>query len=158
MAQGARKTMKPALFVASALIFSLSACSHRCVPPDAMLSLGLAVSPGDIGEMHVIDPSGSSAPFVVPADKVFVLTDVIIAPQQIPTSGFYVFQVTPSAGGTFSTNLNIVSSAEDPSSFQVNLSGGMVFQSGSNVRFHFAAGLATTVPVNVSAFGYLAEP
>jgi hypothetical protein len=126
--------------------------THLGVHPSAMLALGAAVGVGDTTNLQVI---GGGADFTVPSGKVFILTDIIISPQEFPPSGDYLIQVLPSAGSTFTTALSVTSSAANPSSFQVNLTGGMVFLAGSKVRVFLNAGSGTSV--NVSAFGYLVK-
>jgi hypothetical protein len=87
---------------------------------------------------------------------VFILTDLIIAPQVFPiaSAGDYAFQVTPSPNFV-STALSVAATATNPASFQVHLLTGMVFQAGSNVRVSLTSG---NNRITVSAFGYLTTP
>jgi hypothetical protein len=126
--------------------------THLGVDPSAMLALTGAVAVGDQRNLVIVGGNKEDA-FIVPSGKVFVLTDIIISPQQIPAFGDYAIQVTPTSGSTFTTAMSVTSSAADPSSFQVNLTGGMIFKTGSKVRVLLYHGSATSV--NVSAFGYL---
>ena len=86
----------------------------------------------------------------------FILTDIIIAPQVFPvaSAGDYTFQETPSPNFV-TTALSVAATATNPASFQVHLLTGMVFQAGSNVRVTLTSG---TNRITVSAFGYLATP
>lgn len=120
-----------------------------------MLTLSGTVSPGAMTNLVTVGSSPAQA-FVVPSGKVFILTDVIIAPQVFPiaSAGDYAFQVTPSPNFV-STALSVAATAINPSSFQVHLLTGMVFQAGSNVRVGLAFGNRS---ITVSAFGYLATP
>jgi hypothetical protein len=70
--------------------------------------------------------------FTVPTGKAFVLTDIIISPQIEGASGPLLVQVT--ASDPFTTALSLTSSGENPASFQVHLTAGMVFLSGSTIR------------------------
>jgi len=120
-----------------------------------MLALSGAVSPGATTNLVPVGSSPAQA-FVVPPGKVFILTDLIIAPQVFPVvnAGDYLFQVTPSPNFV-STALSVAATAANPASFQVHLLTGMVFQAGSNVRVGLTFGNRS---ITVSAFGYLATP
>lgn len=115
-----------------------------------LVSLTGAVAVGSSRNLVTV---GDSQEFVVPAGKVFILKDVVVSPQYIPPTGYYIFQVLPSSGSLFTTALTVTSSGEDPSSFQVHLSSGMLFKSGSNVRVYLNP--SSENPINVSVFGYL---
>jgi hypothetical protein len=140
------------------LLFALLICAVWLVPraanaqlfihPKAAITLGGVAAPGQQIPMVRL---GSGGTFVVPEGKTLVLTDVVVSPQVVPSAGAYAWQITSSAGTL--TNVNVTSSAEDPSSFQLHLTTGMIFQAGSRVRFHLIFGATS---VNLSAFGYLA--
>jgi len=140
--------MSVALLLMSASATVRADDTHMGVFPPSMVSLTGAVAVG--GESYLIRV-GSSADFVVPADKALVLTDIVFSPQVFSSLGDFQLQVLP-GGGTFSTALTLFASAAEPSSLQVNLTSGMVFRAGSMVKVSLVLGSA---PVNVSAFGYL---
>jgi hypothetical protein len=137
-------------FVAT-LLFALGPFISRAdAQPTAgnLIALNAAVAPGSQTNM-IGDATGQV--FVVPPNRVFVLTDVIISPQTFPPTGSYLWQVTPSAQ-FFTTELTVTSTAADASSFQTHLTTGTKFHAGSHVQFALVFGGAA---VNVSAFGYL---
>jgi len=130
-----------------------SGADAQQIRPSTMVALGGAVAPG--ATTSLIPVGGSQDhPFIVPSGKVLVLTDIIISPQVFPPTGEYEWQVTPSPQ-FFTTALSVTSTAADPSSFQVHLATGLVFQAGSDVRVGLVFGSNS---VNISAFGYLASP
>jgi hypothetical protein len=89
-------------------------------------------------------PSGVHAQSIVPPRDMLALT----------SAGDYTFQVTPSPN-FMTTTLSVAATATNPTSFQVHLMTGMVFQAGSNVRVELTFGNRS---ITVSAFGYLATP
>jgi hypothetical protein len=129
--------------------------AQSIVPPRDMLTLSSTVNPGATTSLV---PAGSSPAqaFVVPSGKVFILTDIIIAPPVFPVvnAGDYLLQVTPSPN-FMTTALSVAAAASNPASLQVHLLTGMVFQAGSTVRVSLTSG---TNRITVSAFGYLATP
>jgi hypothetical protein len=129
--------------------------AQSIVPPRDMLALSGAVSPGATTNLVTVGSNPAQA-FVVPSGKVFILTDMIIAPQGFPvaSAGDYTFQMTPSPN-FMTTTLSVAAMATNPTSFQVHLMTGMVFQAGSNVRVELTFGNRS---ITVSAFGYLATP
>ena len=129
--------------------------AQSIVPAKDMLALSGTVNPSATTNLV---PAGSSPAqaFVVPSGHVFILTDVLIAPQVFPVvnAGDYLFQVTPSPnGGT--TALSVAAAASNPASLQVHLLTGMVFNASSNVRVGLTSG---NNRIAISAFGYLATP
>jgi len=126
--------------------------THLGVSPDNMLSLVGAAAEGIGGIDNLILVGGSEGEdFTVPSGKAFILTDIIISPQVFSPTGEYLVQVT-SSPEFFTTAISIQSSAANPSSFQVNLTGGMVFTAGSKVQVFLVFG---DNPVEINAFGYL---
>jgi hypothetical protein len=131
------------------------ALAQSIVPPRDMLALSSTVNPGATTSLVPVGSSPAQA-FVVPSGHVFILTDVIIAPQVFPVvnAGDYLLQVTPSPN-FMTTALSIAATASNPASLQVHLLTGMVFQAGSTVRVSLTSG---TNRITVSAFGYLTTP
>lgn len=129
--------------------------AQSIVPPRDMLALSGTVNPSATTNLVPVGSSPAQA-FVVPSGKVFILTDIIIAPQVFPiaNAGDYAFQVTPSPNFV-TTTLSVAATATNPASFQVHLLTGMVFQAGSNVRVSLTSG---NNRITVSAFGYLTTP
>jgi hypothetical protein len=113
-----------------------------------LVSLTGAVAPAASTNLSLV---GGSTPFIVPSKTALVLTDIVISPQSFPPAGNYLWQVLPSPN-FFTTALTVTSTAIDPSSFQVHLTTGMLFQAGSDVEVDLVFGNSG---VNVSAFGYL---
>jgi|SRR5687768_12137121 len=122
--------------------------THLGVRVGDMVSLTAAVAVGATTNLTVL---GSGDDFIVPSGKAFILTDIIISPQVVPSSGTFLVQVLPSQN-VLTSALTVTSSAAEPSSFKVNLTAGMVFPADSNVRVSLVFGSS---PINVSAFGYL---
>src|SRR2546425_5946650 len=129
--------------------------AQSIVLPRDMLALSGTVNPSATTTLVPVGSSPAQA-FVVPSGKVFILTDVIIAPQGFPVvnAGDYTFQVTPSPNFV-TTALSVAATATNPASLQVHLLTGMVFQAGSNVRVGLTSG---NNRITVSAFGYLTTP
>ena len=150
---GARVAVVMAILCGVLGLWPTGAQAQSIVSPKDMLALSGAVSPGATTNLVTV---GSTQAFGVPPGKVFILTDVIIAPQGFPvaSAGDYAFQVTPSPN-FMTTALSVAATATNPASFQVHLLTGMVFQAGSNVRVGLTSG---TNRITVSAFGYLATP
>ena len=150
---GARVAVVMAILCGVLGLWPAGAQAQSIVSPKDMLALSGAVSPGATTNLVTV---GSTQAFGVPSGKVFILTDVIIAPQGFPvaSAGDYAFQVTPSPNFV-STALSVAATATNPASFQVHLLTGMVFQAGSNVRVDLTFGNRR---ITVSAFGYLATP
>jgi hypothetical protein len=137
--------------VANLLLFVPTLLAAQSISPRNAVSLTGAVGSGQETTLIRITPTGRDLPFVVPPGKFLVLTDIVISPQVFPSSGQYLWDITSIPELT--TAINVASSADSPSSFQVHLTTGMVFHSGSSVRFMLTFGNA---PVNISALGYLA--
>ena len=152
---GARVTVVMATLCGVLGLWPAGVQAQSIVPPKDMLALSGTVNPGATTTLVPVGSSPAQA-FVVPSGKVFILTDVIIAPQGFPvaSAGDYTFQVTPSPN-FMTTALSVAATATNPASFQVHLLTGMVFQAGSNVRVTLTSG---TNRITVSAFGYLATP
>ena len=94
---------------------------------------------------------GAAQPgFTVPGHRAFILTDIIISPQEIPASGDFLINIISSP--VLTTSLAIPCSASDSASFQTHLTTGMVFPAGSQIRVSLVLGSG---PVNVTALGYL---
>jgi hypothetical protein len=127
------------------------AWTHVGVRPGEMLTLVGAVAVGGTDGLRLFGSETGEA-FTVPPGKALVLTDVMLSPQVFPTAGDFGLQIVASPG-PFTTGLIVTSSSSDPSSFQVNLTTGMVFQAGSSVRAGLNA--ASAAPINITAFGYL---
>jgi len=136
-------------------LWPAGAHAQSIVPPRDMLALSGAVSPGATTNLVTVGSTPTQA-FVVPSGKVFILTDLIIAPQVFPvaSAGDYLLQVTPSPNFV-TTALSVAATATNPASFQVHLMTGMVFQAGSSVRVGLTSG---NNRITVSVFGYLATP
>jgi hypothetical protein len=136
-------------------LWPAGAYAQSIVPPKDMLALSGIVNPGATTNLVPVGSTPAQA-FVVPSGKVFILTDIIIAPQVFPVvaAGDYLVQVTPSSN-VMTTALSVAATATNPASFQVHLLTGMVFQAGSTVRVSLTSG---TNRITVSAFGYLATP
>jgi hypothetical protein len=150
---GARVAVVMAILCSVLGLWPAGGHAQSIVPPKDMLALSGAVNPGATTNLVTV---GSTQAFGVPPGKVFILTDVIIAPQGFPvaSAGDYAFQVTPSPN-FMTTALSVAATATNPASFQVHLLTGMVFQAGSNVRVGLTFGNRS---ITVSAFGYLATP
>ena len=150
---GARVAVVMAILCGVLGLWPAGAQAQSIVSPKDMLALSGAVSPGATTNLVTL---GSTQAFGVPPGKVFILTDVIIAPQGFPvaSAGDYAFQVTPSPN-FMTTALSVAATATNPASLQVHLLTGMVFQAGSNVRVTLTSG---TNRITVSASGYLATP
>src|SRR2546427_3886107 len=131
---GARVVVVMATLCGVLGLWPAGAHAQSIVPPRDMLALSGAVSPGATTTLVPVGSSPAQA-FVVPSGKVFILTDVIIAPQVFPiaSAGDYLLQVT-SSPNFVSTTLSVAATATNPASFQVHLLTGMVFQAGSTVR------------------------
>ena len=152
---GARVAVVMAILCGVLGLWPAGAHAQSIVPPKDMLALSGTVNPGATTNLVPVGSSPAQA-FVVPSGHVFILTDVIIAPQVFPVvnAGDYLFQVTPSPNaGT--TALSVAATATNPASLQVHLLTGMVFQAGSTVRVGLTSG---TNRITISAFGYLATP
>ena len=124
--------------------------THLGVNPEDMVSLLAAVGVGETKELAVVGSSGED--FVVPHGKAFVLLDIVISPQVFPPPGNYRLQVL--ATEPFTTTVTVQSSGQNPASFRVNLTAGMVFRAGSKVRVHL---VPAATSVDVHAFGYLVK-
>jgi len=150
---GARVAVVMAILCGVLGLWPAGAPAQSIVSPKDMLALSGAVSPGATTTLVTV---GSSQAFGVPPGKVFILTDLIIAPQVFPVvnAGDYLLQVTPSPN-VVTTALSVAATASNPASFQVHLLTGMVFQAGSNVRVNLTSG---NNRITVSAFGYLTTP
>ena len=125
--------------------------SHLGVKSDDMIALGGVDCPG-VGDEAILRARGTNEDYFVPEGKNLVITDFVISPQSLDATGLYAFQILPNL--PFTTALISVASTDDWSSFRLNFTAGMVFNSGSTVRFllNFGPGCA-----EISAFGYLAE-
>lgn len=137
------------LSVVSLMLFC-AVSNAQAVPPRAMRCLVGAVEPGKEIELVRVKPGGENTPFIVPVGYSFVLTDVVVSPQQIPVEGWYVWGIA--SGPEFTSAITSQSSAPDLSSFQMHLNTGMVFRAGNRVRFGLSSGPSS---VNVYAYGYL---
>lgn len=157
MERAHRVVSQASLIVATLfLALSLSPCradaeprTHLGVRARDMLALSGAVAVGGSVDLGFV---GSGGDFAVPEDKAFVLTDFIISPQTFATSGTFTIVVVSANTNNRNTAIVLTTSAANPSSFQVNLTSGMVFPSGSIVRAFLTSGVG---PIAVSAFGYL---
>lgn len=117
--------------------------------PQNIVGLNGAASPGTPINLAA---TGSASPYVVPLNKSFILTDIVISPQNFPATGGYLSQITSTTPQqTAISQLTVASTAEEPSSFQVHLNTGMVFKAGSNIPFFLVFGNSS---VNVSASGF----
>jgi Tfp pilus assembly protein PilW len=136
-------------------LWPAGAHAQSIVPPRDMLALSGAVSPGATTTLVPVGSTPAQA-LVVPSGQVFILTDLIIAPQGFPvvSAGDYLLQVT-SSPNVVTTALSVAATATNPASLQVHLLTGMVFQAGSNVRVGLTFG---NNRITVSAFGYLTTP
>jgi hypothetical protein len=85
--------------------------------------------------------------YVVPNNTQFVLTDVIISPQEEPVKKDS-FNISISGGIGFDVSCN----ALNPSSFCLNLTTGMIIDIGSKITAYLRSPDAS--PVQVSVFGY----
>ena len=152
---GARVVVVMATLCGVLGLWRAGALAQSIVPPKDMLALSGTVNPGATTNLVTVGSTPNQA-FVVPSGKVFILTDLIIAPQVFPVvnAGDYLLQVTPSPNFV-TTALSVAATATNPASFQVHLLTGMVFQAGSNVRVSLTSGNNRTT---VSAFGYLTTP
>ena len=126
--------------------------SHVGVRSSDLIKLGGADCPG-VEDEAILRAGGSNVDYVVPEGKNFVLTDIIISPQNLGAEGRYGCQILPNL--PFTTSLIAVGSTDDWSSFRWHFSSGMLFTSGNNVRFLLNSGPACA---EINAFGYVAEP
>jgi hypothetical protein len=117
--------------------------------PQNIVGLNGAATPGTPINLAA---AGSSSPYVVPPNKSFILTDIVISPQSFPPTGGYLSQITSiTPQQTVISQLTVPSAAEEPSSFQIHLNTGMVFKAGRNIPFLLVFGNSG---VNVSASGF----
>jgi hypothetical protein len=135
------------LFAAS-LFICKAAAEPIATSPQSIVSLNGAGAPGTPINLTKVG-SPPSSPYIVPSNKSFILTDIIISPQSFPPTDAFLSQVYPSIPN--SSFLTVTSMATEPLSFQVHLNTGMVFPAGSKVIFSLVFGSSS---VNVSAFGY----
>ncbi len=129
----------------------VSTVSHLGVKPSRFLTLTGADCPG-VDDEGVLGVLNSGEDFFVPEGMNFVLTDIVVSPQNVGLEGIFVFQVLSSL--PFSTALNTQASIDDFSSFRLNFTSGMVFNPGSPVRFLLNSGPSCA---EMDAYGYLVE-
>lgn len=123
--------------------------AHGGVPAQDMRTLVGAIGVSESTNLAVA--GGAAQPgFTVPPHRAFILTDIIVSPQEIPASGDFVINIISSP--VLTTSLAIPCSATDAASFQTHLTTGMVFPAGSQIRVSLVLGSG---PVNVTALGYL---
>ncbi len=118
------------------------------------VTLTNSLAAGETKGLFLIGAPSAPNPFVVPTGMFLVLTDFVLSSQNVPPppGSTWSLQINPQPPALFNTQMPLQSSAAEPSSFQVHMTTGMMFQSGATVTVSMLQG---TQPIGFYAYGLL---